>query len=72
MACSVWYLTPHSTIFQSYRGSGEIKYKNVHVTNIYKFAIELFLSILIMKDRRGRGRMVVGLMITYAISTYHH
>jgi hypothetical protein len=30
------------------------------------------LSPSLMKDHRGRHRMVVGLTITYAISTYHH
>jgi hypothetical protein len=35
---------------------------------IYRYAIETF----IMRDRRGRNRMVVGFIPTYAISSYHH
>ena len=29
-------------------------------------------SPMCLRGRRGRGRMVVGFMTTYAISAYHH
>ena len=27
---------------------------------------------ILLRDRHGRDRMVIGLMTTYAISAYHH
>jgi len=30
------------------------------------------LAINLNRDRRGRGRMIVGFITTYAISAYHH
>jgi hypothetical protein len=32
----------------------------------------LYFNNIISKGRRGRDRMVVGFMTTYAISDYHH
>jgi hypothetical protein len=57
----LWFLTPLSTIFQLYRGG--------HVDGFNFKTIIVFHCKL---DRRGRDRIVVGFITTYAISAYHH
>ena len=42
---------------------------SLHVGNNF---VEPFQLSFTLRDRRGRDRMVVGFITTYAISTYHH
>ena len=58
-----WCLTPTLAMFKLYRDT----YSEIVTLNDNNHA-QFHLS---LRDRRGRGRMVVGFTTTYAISVYH-
>ena len=77
----LWCLTPLSTMYQLYSGSQFYWWRKpenpeetthlVQVTDKPYHIVHLAWTFS-HKDRRGRDRILVGLISTYAISAYHH